>query len=102
MRRSRDGGVVDLNEGVLEKKIAAALIEWRLPLRGAELAFLRKTLGLSLNQFARKPELTVSSIFQWEKAASALRDAFTPAWVGRQKKPNGRTEPSDLSGRDSL
>jgi|GEM_PF-994267 len=69
LRRSRDGGIVDLKEGVLEKKIAAALIEKRVPLQGAELAFLRKTLGLSLNQFARKLELTASSVFHWEKAA---------------------------------
>jgi hypothetical protein len=40
--------------GVLDKGIAFHIIEDRAPIRSAEVSFLRKALGLSLNDWADK------------------------------------------------
>ena len=70
MRKSRLGPVVDLRPLALERTVASALIRSRIPLSGHEVRFLRKTVGLSLDKFARKLGLTSGAIFHWEKAAN--------------------------------
>jgi DNA-binding transcriptional regulator YiaG len=67
MRQSEYGPVIDLEPGVLEKLAAQAVIEHRIPIRGKEVKFLRKTLGLSMEKFATKLELTSGAVFKWER-----------------------------------
>ena len=67
MRQSEYGPVIDLEPGVLEKLAAQAVIEQRIPIRGKEVKFLRKTLGLSMEKFATKLELTSGAVFKWER-----------------------------------
>ena len=70
MCKSRRGPEVDLKPLVLERAVARALVQSRNPLKGNEVRFLRKTIGLSLDKFARKLGLTSGAIFHWEKAAN--------------------------------
>ena len=67
MRQSEYGPIIDLAPGVLEKLAAQAIIEHRIPIRGKEVKFLRKTLGFSMEKFASKLELTSGAVFKWEK-----------------------------------
>ncbi len=68
MKDSKQGPVIDLEPDVLERLAAVAIVENRIPLRGREVKFLRKALGLSLEKFANKLGLTSGSVFHWEKA----------------------------------
>lgn len=67
MKDSRHGPVIDLPPDALEKLAAKAVITYRIPLRGKEVKFLRKTIGLSLEKFANKLGLTSGCVFRWEQ-----------------------------------
>lgn len=75
MKESSHGPVIDLKPNKLERLAAIAVIKNRIPLRGKETKFLRKTLGLSLEKFANKLGLTSGSVFHWEKAE---KERLTP------------------------
>ena len=70
MRESKWGPVVELSEKIMEELATRAIIEHGLPLRGKEVHFLRKALGLSLKAFSGKLNLTSGAILKWEKAAN--------------------------------
>jgi hypothetical protein len=57
MKESQHGPIIDLELGVLDRLAAEAILRERIPLRGKELHFLRKVLGLSSG-----------TIFHWEKS----------------------------------
>ena len=58
---------IDMPMGLIEKAIARKLIEARIPIRGMEVVFLRKTLGLYLKEWASEFGLTASGVLKWEK-----------------------------------
>ncbi len=58
---------IDVPVEVLEKAIAAALIEAKVPLRGREVMFLRKALAMNRNDWAKLLDVTASAILSWEK-----------------------------------
>ncbi len=60
--------MIDLPMGVIDKGIAFKLIEDRVPIRGAEVLFLRKALGLSLKDWADKFGLSAAGVLKWERA----------------------------------
>jgi DNA-binding transcriptional regulator YiaG len=60
--------MIDLPKGVIDKGIAFKLIEDRVPIRGAEVLFLRKALGLSLKDWADKFGLSAAGVLKWERA----------------------------------
>lgn len=68
MKESKVGPVIDLLPHTLDRLAACAVVEERIPLRGKEVMFLRKTLGLSLEKFAAKLGLSSGTVFHWEKA----------------------------------
>ena len=68
MHSSKHGDVIDLDPGVLEMLAAKAVIEARIPLRGKEVRFLRKVLGLSYEKFAGPMDLSAATVMKWEKA----------------------------------
>jgi DNA-binding transcriptional regulator YiaG len=70
MRSSKHGDIVDLNLEVLEKLAAQAVIEQLIPLRGKEVRFLRKVMGLSLEKFAGPLDLSAATVMKWERAES--------------------------------
>lgn len=88
MKDSKHGPVVDLAPDVLEKLAAKAVIVHRIPLRGKEVKFLRKVLGLSLEKFANKLGLTSGSVFHWEKAEdqrlAPINEAAVRAFVAEK------------------
>lgn len=68
MKRSKNTGVIDFDEGKLKKLIAKSLLEKRVPIRGQELQLLRSVTRLSFNKFASRLGLTYGAVFAWEKA----------------------------------
>jgi hypothetical protein len=60
--------MIDLPMGVIDRGIAFKIIEDRVPIRGAEVAFLRKALGLSLKDWANNFGLSAAGVLKWEKA----------------------------------
>lgn len=67
MKESSHGPIIDLKPNTLERLASIAIIKNRIPLRGKETQFLRKSLSLSLEKFANKLGLTSGSVFHWEK-----------------------------------
>jgi DNA-binding transcriptional regulator YiaG len=59
---------VDLPMGEIDGAIARKIVAERVPLRGAEVAFLRKALGMTLNQWGERLGLTAAAILKWERA----------------------------------
>jgi putative zinc finger/helix-turn-helix YgiT family protein len=56
----------------LHRLIARALIEKQTRLTGAEVRFLRKSLGLSGPDFARRMGVTIETVSRWENDAAAI------------------------------
>lgn len=61
---------IDLPMQEVEMAIAYALIKLRVPLRGIEVKFLRKTLGLTLKDWSAKFGLTAAGSLKWETATA--------------------------------
>ncbi len=59
---------IDLPMGMIEKAIARKLIEARVPIRGLEVMFLRKTFGLSLKDWSAEFGLSAAGVMKWEKS----------------------------------
>lgn len=68
MRSSKHGDAIDLDLSVLEILAAKAVIETFVPLRGKEVRFLRKVLGLSYEKFAGPMDLSAATVMKWERA----------------------------------
>lgn len=56
----------------LHRLIAKTLIEKMTRFTGAEIRFLRKSLGLSAADFARRMGVTVETVSRWENDAAAI------------------------------
>ena len=59
--------IIDLPMGVIDRGIAFKIIEERIPIRGAEVSFLRKALGFSLKEWADKFGLSAAGVLKWER-----------------------------------
>lgn len=70
IKQTRHGPALDANIGDIEKQIACEIIIQGIPLRGAEVMFLRKSIGLSLEKFADLLDLSAPAILKWERATS--------------------------------
>ncbi len=68
VRKTAYGEVIDSDPGDIERKIACELIRQGVPIRGAEVQFLRKSLGASLQKFGALLGLTAPAILKWERA----------------------------------
>lgn len=55
--------------GEVEHQVAAEIISRKLPIRGAEIIFLRKSLGLSRLEFAKGLSLSDVAVLKWERTA---------------------------------
>jgi DNA-binding transcriptional regulator YiaG len=55
--------------GEVEQQVAAEIVSRQLPIRGAEVVFLRKALGLSRLEFAKGLSLSDVAVLKWERAA---------------------------------
>lgn len=63
-----DEEYIDLPMGTIEEAIATKLIEARVPIRGLEVMFLRKTFGMSLKDWSAEFGLSAAGVMKWEKA----------------------------------
>ncbi len=87
--KSSDGEeYIDLPMGVLDRAIAVKIIETRIPIRGAEVVFLRKALGMTLSSWAKELGLSAAGVMKWEKAAkkrlSRVNEAAVRAFCAEQ------------------
>ncbi len=64
---SKHGDVIVVDFGEVEVKVARLLIEKRVPLRGKEIKFLRKAIGLSLEKFGAELGVSAPAILKWER-----------------------------------
>lgn len=104
IRTSKDktvGGIITADMGEIERFVAAEIIRQHLPLRGKEVLFLRKALGLSMEKFAVSLGLTAASILKWERASGkrlALINEFAVrGFVAERLKVKEAVRFSDLS-----
>lgn len=63
---------IDLPPEQIDSQIAAAIVREGVPLRGKEVLFLRKALGMNRNQWAKKLGVTASGILRWEQGGDKL------------------------------
>jgi DNA-binding transcriptional regulator YiaG len=68
VKPSKHGDILALPAGEVEKLVARAILENRIPIRGIELKFLRKAIKLSQGGFAAEIGLTGPCILKWERA----------------------------------
>ena len=68
VKRTADGTeYIDLPMNVIERAIAIKLIEERVPIRGAEVRFLRAALGITLREWAKLFGFSAAGVNKWEK-----------------------------------
>lgn len=58
---------IDIPPKQIDEMIARAIISQSTPIRGKEVLFLRKALGMNRNQWAEKLAMTASGILRWEQ-----------------------------------
>lgn len=91
--------------GVIDRAIAAKLIEERVPIRGSEVIFLRKALGMTLSRWAKELGLSAAGIMKWEKAPkkrlSRINEAAVRAFCAEQLDVDLGGKWSDLVARDA-
>ena len=90
VKMTKFGEVLDADSSAVELEIAKQIILQGVPLRGAEVQFLRKVLSLSLDKFGKKIGLSAPAILKWEKARKkrlqpinevAVRALLAEDWV---------------------
>lgn len=64
------GDIITADMGEIERLVASEIIRQRIPIRGKEVLFLRKALGMSMEKFAVHLGLTAASILKWERAST--------------------------------
>lgn len=77
LRHTDLGPVWTLDLASVERIFASALIRLRVPLRGIELKYLRKTLGLSLAALGQELGVSDVTVLNWEKAEGKRLDLTT-------------------------
>ena len=80
--KDKDGEeYIDLPMGAIEEGIARKLIEARVPIRGLEVMFLRKTFGMSLKVWAAEFGLSAAGVMKWEKSSKTRLSKVNEAAV---------------------
>jgi DNA-binding transcriptional regulator YiaG len=67
VRQTKHGEVLDADLAVIEREIASEIVRQGIPIRGAEVRFLRKSLGMSMERFGRLLGLSPPAILKWER-----------------------------------
>jgi len=67
VRQTKHGEVLDADLAVIEREIAEEIVRQGIPIRGAEVKFLRKSLGLSMEGFGTLLGLSPPAILKWER-----------------------------------
>ena len=67
MIQTKEGSAINYDYGLIETQVAKAILEKHVPIRGAEVKFFRKTLGLSYEKFARELSVASTTVMRWEQ-----------------------------------
>jgi DNA-binding transcriptional regulator YiaG len=67
-RQTKHGEVLDADLALVQRRVAGEIIRQGIPIRGAEVNFLRKTLGASMEKFGALLGLSAPAILKWERA----------------------------------
>ena len=62
------GDVIDADIALVEREIAREIVRQGIPIKGAEVEFLRKSLGASMDKFGKLLGLSAPAILKWERA----------------------------------
>lgn len=68
IRQTAHGEVIDIKVSLIERDIAGEIVRQGIPIRGAEVQFLRKSLGLSMDRFGKLLGISAPAILKWERA----------------------------------
>jgi DNA-binding transcriptional regulator YiaG len=68
LRHTKHGPLLDVDVALIEQMIAKEIVRQRIPIRGAEVHFLRKSLGSSMERFGKLLGLSAPAILKWERA----------------------------------
>lgn len=68
VKETEFGEIISLKPMILEKLVAAALIEHKVPIRGAEFRVMKSALGLSNEAIAEKLGISRNTVLKWGKA----------------------------------
>jgi DNA-binding transcriptional regulator YiaG len=68
IRQTSHGDVLVGDLPFIEREIAREIVRQGVPIRGAEVQFLRKTLALSMEKFGKLLGLSAPAILKWERA----------------------------------
>jgi hypothetical protein len=106
MRESKWGPVIEVREIILEQITLKALVLERIPLHGREVLFIRKALGLTIQEFAEKLRLTHGAIQGWEKKPEARLLPFNEialrVFLAEEMKIDIFARFSELIGTDTM
>jgi len=72
VKSSSHGEVIAVPLARIEKAVAVELIRKGIPLGGAEITFLRKVLGLSLQKLGDELGVSAPAVLKWEREAGRL------------------------------
>lgn len=67
LKETEFGEVINLKPMLLEKLVAVALIENKVPIRGAEFRVMKSALGLSNEAIADKLGISRNTVLKWGK-----------------------------------
>jgi DNA-binding transcriptional regulator YiaG len=81
IRQSKYGDVIAADISVIERKIAAEIVSQGIPIRGAEVQFLRKSLAASLQTFGKYLGLSAPAILKWERTRDKRLDPINEVAV---------------------
>jgi DNA-binding XRE family transcriptional regulator len=102
MESSIHGPIIALPSHLLDQLAAVAVIKERIPLRGKEVKFLRKVIGLSLEKFAGKMGLSSGTVFHWEKSEenrlAPVNEAAVRSFIAEELKIEISSKFSQLIG----
>lgn len=61
------GEIIDISSSEIERKIAIAIIEHRVPIKGGELKLLKSAMGISFEDLGRTIGVSKNSLVKWCK-----------------------------------
>jgi DNA-binding transcriptional regulator YiaG len=67
IKETEFGDVIDLASGTLEQKVAVALIDHKIPVRGAEFRVMKSALGISNEAIAQALGISRNTVLKWGK-----------------------------------
>ena len=81
VRETMHGEVLAVELSAIERGIACEIVRQGIPIRGAEVQFLRKSMGLSMNRFGSLLGISAPAILKWERARTKRLDPINEVAV---------------------